>query len=52
MELVPNGQEEFGRPKQRQNRGLGYKQFVKHSTMRTRQYISDNTVCIKILVDP
>ena len=52
MELVPNGQEEFRRPKQRENEGLGCLQFVKHSTLRTRQYISDHTVYIKILVEP
>ena len=52
MKLVPEGQEEFLRPKQRENKGLGYQQFVKHSTLQTRQYISDYTVYIKILVDP
>ena len=52
MDLVPNGQEEFRRPKQLENKGLGYQQFVKHSTLRTRQYMRDNTVYIKILVDP
>ena len=52
MDLVPKGQEAFRRPKQRQNKGLGYQQFIKHSTLRTRQYISDNTVFIKILVEP
>ena len=51
MELVPDGQEVLRRPKQRENKGLGYQQFVKHSTLRTRQYISDNTVFINILVD-
>ena len=52
MDLVPNGQEEFRRPKQRENIGLGYQQFVKHSSLRTRQYIRDHTVYIKVLVEP
>ena len=51
-ELVPNGEEHFKRPRQRENRGRGDPQFVKHSTLRTRQYIRDHAVYIKILVDP
>ena len=51
--LTPNGmQEEFKRPIQRENKGMGSPQFVKHSTLRTRQYIRDHVVYIKILVDP
>ena len=37
--FFPNGEEEFERRRQRENRGHGYKDFVKHSTLRTRQYI-------------
>mgnify|MGYP002803407674 CR=1 FL=1 len=49
---VPNREEEFKRPKHRENDGWGEQQFVKHSTLRTRQYIRDHAVYIKILVDP
>ena len=50
--LVPERREEFKRPRQRENKGYGYQDFVKHSTLRTRQYIRDDAVYIKILVDP
>ena len=50
--LLPEGEDEFKRPRQRENEGHGYKGFVKHSTLRTRQYIRDHAVCIKILVNP
>ena len=50
--ITPGGEEEFKRPTQRENRGWGINQFVKHSTLRTRQYIRDHAVYIKILVDP
>ncbi len=50
--LVPEGQEAFKRPGHREKGGLGYKDFVKHSTLRNRQYIKDHTVYIKIIVDP
>jgi hypothetical protein len=50
--FTPNGQEEFKRPRQRENRGRGNPRFVKHSTLRTRQYVRDHAVFVKILVDP
>jgi hypothetical protein len=50
--FTPSGQEEFKRPRQRENEGMGKPQFVKHSTLRTRQYIRDHAVYVKILVDP
>jgi hypothetical protein len=50
--LTPSGQEHFKRPTQRGNAIIGEPQFVKHSTLRTRQYIRDHAVYIKILVDP
>ncbi len=50
--IAPNGQEEFDRPRQRENEGVGKIQFVKHSTLGTRQYIRDHAVYIKIIVDP
>jgi hypothetical protein len=49
--FVPAGEVEFKRPRQRQNEGYGYQDFVKHSTLRTRQYIRDHAVYIKIVVD-
>ena len=49
--LIPEGQREFKRPRQRENEGWGYDQFVKHSTLRTRQYIRDHAVYIKVFID-
>ncbi|CAB4005923.1 TNF receptor-associated factor 4-like [Paramuricea clavata] len=51
--FTPTGHEEnFKRPRQRENKlGMGNPQFVKHSTLRTRQYIRDDAVYIKIQVD-
>jgi hypothetical protein len=49
---VPDGQVEFKRPRQRENGGMGFSRFVKHSTLRTRQYIRDHAVYIKVIVDP
>ena len=50
--VVPHGEETFKRPRQRENIGWGRQTFVKHSNLRTRQYIRDHMVYIKILVDP
>ena len=50
--VVPYGEEEFWRPRKRENDSWGEQQFVKHSTLRTRQYIRDHALYIKILVDP
>ena len=50
--FIPSGEEEFKRPRQRENEGMGGRQFVKHSTLRTRQYIRDHAVYIKFMVDP
>ena len=50
--FTPSGEENFKRPRQRENKGMGSPQFVKHSTLRTRQYIRDHAAYIKILVDP
>ncbi|CAB4020837.1 TNF receptor-associated factor 4-like [Paramuricea clavata] len=49
---VPEGEKEFKRPRQRENVGCGENQFVKHSTLRTRQYIRDHAVYMKIIIDP
>ena len=50
--MGPQGEEMFQRPRQRENDGAGEPQFVKHSTLRTRQYIRDHTVYIKIVIYP
>ena len=50
--VAPDGEAEFKRPRQRESDGWGKPQFAKHSTLRTRQYIRDHAVYIKILVDP
>ncbi|CAB4041354.1 TNF receptor-associated factor 4-like [Paramuricea clavata] len=50
--IVPEGENAFKRARQRENSdGCGLPQFVKHSTLRTRQYIRDHAVYIKIVVD-
>ncbi|CAB4035171.1 TNF receptor-associated factor 4-like, partial [Paramuricea clavata] len=49
--LTPRGEEEFKRPKQHENRNRETLKFAKHSTLRTRQYIKDHTVYIKILCE-
>ena len=48
---VPQGETNFSRPQQQENVGRGYIRFVKHSTLRTRQYIRDHAVFIKVFVD-
>ena len=50
--LVPEGEKEFKRPRERENKGYGYTRFVKHSTLRTRQYIRDHAVYIKVFIGP
>ena len=50
--LIPNVEEVFKRPRQRENAAMGFSDFVKHSTLRTRKYITDHAVYIKVLVDP
>ena len=49
---VPGGEIYFKRPRQRENEGVGVSRFVKHSTLRTRQYIRGYAVYIKVYVDP
>jgi hypothetical protein len=49
---VPDGETNFKRPRQRENEGFGNSRFVKHSTLRTRQYIRDHTLYIKVKIDP
>ena len=49
--LVPAGEEEFRRPQQFENGGVGYNRFVKHSLLHSREYVRDSTVFIKVFVD-
>ena len=49
---VPDGEINFKRPRQLENLGRGFSRFVKHSTLRTRQYIRDHAVYIKVIIDP
>ena len=50
--ISPKDEKMFQRPRQRENEGAGQSQFAKHSTLRTRQYIRDHTVYIKIFIHP
>ena len=50
--IGPKGEKACQRPRQRENNGGGISQFVKHSTLRTRQYIRDHTAYIKIVIEP
>ena len=52
VEVVPKGEEMFYRPKQHEIKGGGTIRFVKHSSLHTRQYIRDDTVFIKVFIDP
>ena len=50
---VPDGEIAFKRPRQRgENEGWGKCRFVKHSTLRTRQYIRAYAVYMKVIIDP
>jgi hypothetical protein len=50
---VPDGEIAFKRPRQRgENEGMGKCRFVKHSTLRTRQYIRAYAVYMKVIIDP
>ena len=48
--LAPEGQVQFQRPQQDENKGLGYNEFISHSKLRTRKYIKDNTVYIQVQI--
>ncbi|CAB4043916.1 TNF receptor-associated factor 4-like [Paramuricea clavata] len=50
--FTPKGEEGFKRPRLRDNAGMGETQFVKYSTLHTRQYIRDDAAYIKIKVEP
>ena len=50
--LIPEaGETSFNRPRrQRENTGFGKPRFVKHSTLRTREYIKDYAVYIRVII--
>jgi hypothetical protein len=48
----PEGEDVFRRPREEANDGWGSADFVKHSTLRTRQYVSGHTVYIQVVVHP
>jgi hypothetical protein len=52
LAIVTEGDNTFQRPREHKNTSGGNRQFVKHSTLRTRQYITDDAVYIKVVVDP
>ena len=52
VKMIPRGEEVFQRPWQRENKGAGISRFVKHSTLHTRQYMRDDTVYIKVFIEP
>lgn len=54
--LAPAGNNEgvvnFQRPIRSSNTGRGYAKFVPHDVIRTRRYIRDDVMFLKIEVDP
>ncbi|XP_028393265.1 TNF receptor-associated factor 2-like isoform X2 [Dendronephthya gigantea] len=52
-DLHPEGEEEFEKPMfGRSNQGLGFPQFVLHSTLRKRQYVRNHTLYIAVSIQP
>lgn len=52
MTMVPDGNVAFKRPQADENDAYGFPQFVSHSTLRSRKYIKDNVVYIRMQVYP
>ncbi|XP_028393157.1 TNF receptor-associated factor 2-like isoform X2 [Dendronephthya gigantea] len=50
--IIPKEEKNFQRPIQDIGEGQGRQKFVLHSTLETRDYIRDDTVCIMIVIDP
>ncbi len=48
----PGGEDAFKRPLYEENDNWGVPDFVKHSTLRTRAYVSNHTVYIKLVIHP
>ena len=51
MTLVPEGENGFKRLGGEETSGLGYRNFISHSKLRTRRYIKDNAVYIILQVE-
>ena len=49
--LTPEGQEQFNKPVAESNQGIGIKNFILHSTARTRQYIKNGAVYIAVEIE-
>ena len=50
--IIPEGEDNFKRPKQDENESWGFDNFISHSKLRTRKYIKDNAVCIQVQIEP
>ena len=50
--IIPAGQVAFRRPSWRENESWGAPDFVQHSTLRTRLYVRDHAMYIKLFVYP
>ena len=49
--MTPTGQEAYERPKDEENDGYGFLNFVSHATLLTRKYIKDDTVYITLSIE-
>ena len=49
--LTPKGEDNFKRPKNKENDALGCSEFVTHETLLTRKYIKDGTVFITVSIE-
>ena len=49
--LTPAGREVFKRPVIETKTGRGFRPFMPHSTLRTRQYIENQAVCIAVAIE-
>lgn len=49
--LTPAGQKYFEKPKSEENEGFGFPGIASYETLKTRKYIVDDTVFIKVYVE-
>ena len=50
--LIPEWEDEFKKPIEKENAGYGFPSFVSHATLQTRKYIKDDTVFITVSIEP
>ena len=50
--VTPEGEDEFKKPIEKENKGRGKPAFVSHATLKTRKYIEDGTVFITVTIEP